>query len=154
MKLMKNICTCVIGGPICGTCLGTHLTTKDPKTMGNNCKSCGGFWKDCPVCAKVKLRRKNADAAKTFAKELKELQAKNKEQELKLYEVKISGHREHMVYKVGVVVILAKDELEARVLALEDQVGSMNLSDKIQIEAREITGPFKAGSILSKRSEK
>lgn len=148
-----NICTCVIGGPICGICLST---TKDPKTTGNGCKSCGGFWKDCPVCAKVKLRRNNAEAMRKFEQEMKTLQEKikdvEKEKQLKLYEVKVWGHRDYMVDKVSVVTILAKNEDTAKDYTIAQVVNDPRGLD-IEVSAREITGPFEAGFILTQQTE-
>ena len=129
----------------------------DPPThaRAEDCASCSGFWKDCPVCKTAREKSAKARTIDDFGKQLNELQKKIKEREaaiqLKLYEVTLSGHRDWLVRKNTTVVILATSKTHAREYAVGNVINDPREID-LQVEVREITGPFENGSILSRRN--
>lgn len=125
----------------------THARAKD-------CTSCGGFWKDCPICKTARDKSAKARRIIDFEKELTQLQKKIKEREaviqLKLYEVILSGHKDYMIRKNTAIVILATSETHAREYAVATVINDPREID-LKVEIQEVTGPFENGHILSRR---
>lgn len=139
----------------------SYLTKYVPPThtRAKDCKSCGGFWRECPICKKAKeqtlANRKNVDGEADLEKRLKKLQDWAKERQntvgLKLYEVTLSGHTDWLVRKHTAVIILATSKTHAREYAVGHVINDPRGID-LKVEVQEVTGPFGNGHILSRRN--
>jgi len=129
-------------------------------TSNNNprCKECGSEFLTidhlrqhitCNMCDSEVAKRALERHMKTLQEKIKEVE---KENQLKLFEVRVWGHRDYMVDKISVVTILAKTEDTAKDYAIAQIVNDPRGLD-IEVSAREITGPFEAGFILGQGTE-
>ena len=127
----------------CNDCKAEELWMSGSPThaRAEDCKSCGGFWRECPVCKKAKAQtlanRKNTERENTVG--------------LKLYEVVLSGHTDWLVRKHTAVIILATSKTHAREYAVAHVINDPRDID-LKVEVQEVTGPFENGSILSRRN--
>ena len=146
-----NMCDSEAAKKALAKMIPTHARAED-------CKSCGGFWRECPVCKKAKAQtlanRKNVDGQEDLEKRLKKLQDWAKERQntvgLKLFEVVLSGHKDYMVRKNTAVIILATSKTHAREYAVASVINDPREID-LKVEVQEVDGPFQNGRILSRR---
>lgn len=133
--------------PICGTCKEPYVTQCIPcntkrvndrldNTVNrqNGCKSCGGYWKDCPICEKNAIKLDSLP-------------------QTQLYLFRVTIHPATVNLKVArppteEVVILDLNEDSASDNALI-ATGYANPRRRIRVEVDLIEGPFTAGEILA-----